>query len=812
MKAKTLPTALALLALLSAGVQTAHGQHQVVGSIRDAAGQPLPAATVLLLQATDSTLAKGQIGSADGSYSFDQIAPGDYLLRITMLGFVDYFSETFSLTNRSGKTDLGIAVMRENTAQLNEVSVVAKKPLFEQQIDRMVVNVANSITSAGATALEVLQRSPGVVVNRQANSLSMNGKDGVVVMLNGKISRMPISALVQMLDGMSSDNIERIELIHTPPANFDAEGNAGIIHIVLKKNADDGLNGSFATHVGYGLKEKAGASVNFNWHREKINFFGDYSWAYNNNPQLFTNYRSVSKGGNILETDTKSDRDPTRTHTQNARLGLDYRLNEKTIVGVLGGWMDRHWTMDAVNDVTLSENGVPTGFIEIPNHELNHWQHGFGNLNLQHRFSQKQMLNVDVDYARYLNNNPSDYTNRFFDAERNPTQEQMLRVSKNTPIDIWAAKADYTWDLGQNMKWEAGVKAALSKFDNDIRVENLVQGTWTPDSRYTADYALREEIGAAYTAFSMKLGANTDLKAGLRYEYTQSNLGTSEQPNIVDRQYGNFFPSLFVSRKINDNHQVNIAYSRRIQRPDFTQMAPFVIFFDPNTFMTGNTALQPSITDAVSTSYRYKSWQLSLQYSYENGPIAWLPKVNPETNQQLNIPENFDNAHTLSATLSLPFHPTEWWEMQNNLTAQWQRTNATLDGTAVQISQPNWNFNGSQTFRLPRKFTLELSGFYFPKSLFGIISNRPLGTLDIGLQKELPHHRGNLRFSVTDVFFTSNWSATANQPDLNLKWDGLFRFSERVFRLSYARHFGSNKVRAARQRGTGSEEERRRVN
>lgn len=812
MRTITFKTAFGLLSLFIFCFQTARGQSQIRGNISDATGQPLPAATILLLNGADSTFAKGQIGDTYGNYTFERVPSGEYRIRVSMLGFSDHLSESFLLNGPSQQKDLGTVVLQENTAQLDEVSIVAKKPLFEQQIDRMVVNVANSVTSAGATALEVLQRAPGVSVDRQSGAISMNGKNGVVVMINGKTSRMPISAMVQMLDGMSSDNIDRIELIHTPPANFDAEGNAGIIHIVLKKNADDGLNGSFSTNAGYGKKEKAGASANFNWRQRKINFFGDYSWSYNNNPQLFTNYRSVNSDDNILETDTKSDRDPTRTHTQNARLGLDYHISEKTVVGLLGGWMDRHWTMDAVNSVTLSENGAATGFIEIPNFELNHWKHGFGNLNLQHRFSPNQTLNVDVDYARYLNNNPSDYTNRFFDREHILTEIQMLRVGKKTPIDIWAGKADYSRDFGKNIKWEAGVKAALSHFDNDIRVENLEQNTWISDPDYTANYALREEILAAYTAFSVKMGEKTDVKAGLRYEYTQSNLGTPELPDIVDRQYGNLFPSLFISRKINDNNQVNLSYSRRIQRPDFTQMAPFVIFFDPNTFMTGNTALQPAITDAVNASYRFRSWQFSLQYSYENGTIAWLPKVNAETNQQLNVTENLDNTHTVAAVISFPLHPASWWEMQNNVAAQWQRTNMTYDGAPVQISQPNWNFNGSQTFRLPKNFTLELSGYYYPKSLYGIILSRPFGALNIGLQKELPNNKGNLQFSVNDVFFSANWSGTADQPDLNLKWDGRFNFSERVFRLSYSRNFGSSKVKAARQRNTGSEEERRRVN
>ncbi|MCB0577340.1 MAG: carboxypeptidase regulatory-like domain-containing protein, partial [Saprospiraceae bacterium] len=451
------------------------------GRVTDAGGQNLPAATVLLLNGADSSLVKGMISAADGSYAFENIAPGEYRVGVEMLGYADHFSPVFTLAEADRKKEMDAIALEEDAAMIDQVEVVSKRPLFEQQIDRLVVNVANSVTSAGATALQVLQRSPGVLVNRGANTIGMSGKNGVVIMINGKISRLPAQALIQLLEGMNADNIERIELIHTPPANFDAEGNAGIINIVLKKNADDGFNGGYSVYAGYGFKEKLGANLNFNYRKNAVNVYGDYSWTYDNNPQLFTNYRSFTKDGQVFETSSDSDRDPTRTHTQNARLGMDVQLSPKTVLGGLVGWMDRNWKMDARNDVRMKVDGIETGRIDVPNDEINHGQHLLGNLNLEHKFTTDQRINFDVDYAYYYFENPSNYTNRYLDANGELLEETKLRVGKETPMGILATKADYNRKFGENINLEAGLKATMTRFDNDVRVEDLVQDTWIPN-------------------------------------------------------------------------------------------------------------------------------------------------------------------------------------------------------------------------------------------------------------------------------------------------------------------------------------------
>ncbi|MBP6824936.1 MAG: TonB-dependent receptor [Saprospiraceae bacterium] len=813
MMTKTLKTAFRLCILIPFSFQIAHSQTQLSGSVADAAGKPLPAATVLLLNGTDSTLVKGQISATDGSYSFETVEPGNYRLGVSMLGFASYFSDVFALQDQTEKKDLGKVQLQENAEQLEEVSVVAKRPLFEQKIDRLVVNVATSVTSAGSNALEVLQRSPGVLVNRGGGWINMSGKNGVLVMINGKISRLPSSAIIQLLEGMNADNIERIELIHTPPANFDAEGNAGIINIVLKKNADDGLNGSYSLSAGYGMKEKAGANLNFNYRHDKINLYGDYSWNYDNNPQVFSNYRSIEQNGNILETNGVSDRDPTRTHTQNGRLGLDIQLSPKTVLGGLAGWMDRYWTMDAFNTVTLKENGAPTGFVHIPNDEINHWRHYLGNLNLEHQFTKDQKINLDLDYAYYDFNNPSNYTNRYLDAGGALLNETQLRVRKTTPMSILASKADFTRQFGEKATLEAGLKGTMTRFNNDVTVEDLVLGGWVTNPDYTADYSMEEDIGAAYSAVTLKLNDKTDMKAGLRYEFTRSNLGSAEQPDIVDRQYGNLFPSLFLSRKIDKNNTLQFSYSRRINRPNFMQLAPYFIFYDPTTIETGNPKLQPSIVDGVKTDYMWKSVQLSLQYSYEDDVIIQgQPEVDPVTNRQVNGAVNYDYAKTASATLTFPVRPFNWWEMQVSASGQWQEYKGIQNGLVSKLALTNWYGFVSQSFRLPKQYTIELSAFYFSGGPYGKTVGRPLGEVNIGFQKELGGNRGTLRFNVSDVFLTAIWTSTIDDPEQNFYYRGQYRQTERIFRLTYSNKFGSNKVKDARRRATGSEEERRRVN
>ena len=784
----------------------------IKGSVIDNDAEPISFATVMILHSADSTLVKGDVTNVEGKYSFESVSSGEYIVSISMIGFTTFYSESFRLQDEATK-NLAVITLGENAELLNEVVIVEQRPLFEQKIDRMVVNVSNSVTSAGSNALEVLERSPGVNVDRLNGSISMAGKNGVVVMINGKISRMSSDAVVQMLEGMNADNIEKMELITTPPSNFDAEGNAGFINVVLKKNANQGTNGSFSLKGGYGIHEKFGGSININFRKNKVNLYGGYSYDYNRSIQEFVNYRNVVFQGVPTETNSISERDPTLTQNHNLRIGLDFQVSPKTVIGVLTTWSQRDWTMDALNDIRINESGILTSRLNMHIDELNLWNNYLGNINIQHRFSENKTLNLDFDYANYHQDQPNSYVIEYLDGNGNLESEDQLRVGKDTPIQFLVGKADYTFSFGDNMMLETGIKGALSSFDNNIILEMLEPQGWVSDPGFTAEYTLNEDILAAYSALSLKLNEQTDLKFGMRYEHTKSNLGTKENQNIVDRIYGNFFPSMYISRAFNENIKLQASYSRRINRPAFTQLAPFIFFYDPNTYFTGNIALQPSITDAVKLDYRFKTVLFSLQYSFEDEAISrGQPFVDPATNKQINNTVNLDYSKVLSASLSFPIEVSAWWRMQNNFTGFWQEDKTRFQEEFLLNDQTSFRLNSVQTFKLPKDFSLEFAGFYNSPGIRGFVKRKATGALNIGLQKKFEKNNGRISINVNDVFQTFIWELYTDDPTIGFEYQGSYLFSERSVRVTYTQSFGNNKLTGNRKRQTGSEEEQGRVN
>jgi hypothetical protein len=790
------------------------GQTFISGKVQEGEGKPLPFANVLLLSAADSALVKGIVAGESGQYSLENVREGKYLLAASVVGYRKTFSPPFTVAGSSSRADQPPLVLEAEPHQLGEVTVVTKKPLFEQQMDRLVVNVQSSITAAGSTALEILERSPGITVNRQNNGLSMSGKDGVNVMINGKPVRVPITAVLQMLSGMQAANVEKIELITTPSAGYDAEGNAGVINIVLKKNGDYGTSGSVVLTMGYGAYEKPAAGFSFNHRGQKLSLYGEYSFLWNHFWQQFYNERQVRFNDQLTRTEGLSDRSPYQKN-HSARLGADFTLSPRTTMSGMVSGFSNQFTINETNVTSIKTDGLLHTVIKANHLETNHWQHLMGNLNLRHTFTAGQEVNLDLDYLYYHNQNPHTYFNDFLLlAGKEPTQGQMT-IGKTTPIRLWVGKADYTRTLSGNTKLETGLKATLSRLENDVAVSNLQEGEWVNDPGFSRQADMLEDIGAAYLNLNHPLNTRTKVQAGLRYEYTRTDLGTPEESDLIRRRYGYFFPSLFFSRDLWKGSSLQFSYGRRITRPTYNNLAPFVYFIDPSTFFSGNIALRPAITDALQTTWRFKdSYLLTLSYSYDSHTIIpWQVHVDPETNRQYARAENLRNSDTWSLTFSFPLRLTHWWQMQYSLLGVWQRNRTTYEGKPVELAAGYGRINFTQTFTLPAAFTLELTGFYQSRSPMGIAYMRAMGTFNAGLQKKLKGDAGTLRLTVDDLFWTMRFHMINNQPALQL--DHRFRglFSEpRVVRLTYSRNFGNKQLKGESRRNTGSEEERKRVN
>lgn len=766
---------------------------------------------IIIFQAIDSSLVKGNISDENGTYSFDNIEDGRYFITASMVGFINVSTEVFELKNQM-TLQMADIVFGEQIV-LDEVVLNVEKPLYEQKVDRMVINVQSSILSAGSTALQVLERSPGVSINRQNNNISLIGKSGVSIMINGKISYLPQASIVQLLEGMSSDNIETIELITTPPSNLDAEGNAGFINIVLKERTDFGFNGSYSLSGGAGNGAITNDNINFNYRKNKINVFGNYSFLYQTQGQIFTFSRTyMDKDSDTINLSTISDRDPIQRN-HNARIGMDYQINDKTVLGIIVSGYDNKWTMDAITNSETATSNSSSAYSEVFSKERNQWSNISSNLNIKHNFKENAFFSFDFDYLHYENENPTNYVTNYYDSDGNLIDEELTNSDKSTPINISVISGDYSNQISDNLKIEAGLKGAFANFENDVVVAYFDGQDFIEDPVLTNKSILDERILAAYSSVDYKISAKLNTKIGLRYEHTDSKLVTDKEGAVVDRSYGEIFPSAFFTYNVNDSLNMNVSYSRRITRPTFNEMAPFVIFFDPNTFFAGNPAIQPAISNSFKFGTNYKSFILSVQYTLEEGTIARFQERFDEENERLIfIADNLDEVNTLSFTFGLPFRITDWWKSQNTLIFLNTQVLNTINDNQYQQAQNSFNINSTLLFDLAENLTAEINFNYNSETLFGSLKIGSNYFINLGIQKKFGDKWGTLRFNINDILDSYQLQGSTDIPEENLNTYNTFDFSNRTFLLTYTRNFGNKKLKSARSRGTGAEEERRRVN
>ncbi|HET7115732.1 MAG TPA: outer membrane beta-barrel family protein, partial [Hanamia sp.] len=355
-------------------------------------------------------------------------------------------------------------------------------------------------------------------------------------------------------------------------------------------------------------------------------------------------------------------------------------------------------------------------------------------------------------------------------------------------------------------------KQTVSGFKNNLSFEKLDQYSWIKDETLSAKYKLNENYSAAYVSFDVHFNDKTEAKLGFRYEYTNSNLGTETIKNIVDRRYGNLFPTLFLSHSLDDNNKINLSFNTRINRPAFTDLAPFTYYVDAKTVLTGNPALQPSTTNTIKGDYIYKTYLFSISYSLEDNAITgFQPKTDSVTLKTILSPQNLENQKTVSAVISLPVKMNNWWTMQFNITCLWQQVNAIYQKEPVRLSYGNINIYGSQQFNLPKGFKAELSGFYQSKSLSGLSKAKSLGTLDIGLKKKISE-KSSLQFNASNILNSMKFRAVTDLPEQNLVSNLIVNFSQPTYKATFTHNFGKEKLKGKRERSTGAEEEKGRVN
>jgi hypothetical protein len=787
----------------------ANAQTTLKGRVLDITKQPLPYSNVLLLQKQDSSLVKGQVANSEGFFEIRNIQEGNYLLSIKMIGYQALFANVEIIKYKS-VVELNPFELEEDNVVLNEVNVTAQKPFYEQQADRMVVNVQNSPTSSGSSALDVLERSPNVQVDRINSTLALNGREGTMVMINGKISRMDANALMLFLEGMPANNIKKIELIHTPPSSYDAAGSGGLINIELVKNEDDGINGFFSANIGYGLGLRYGSTFNLNVKKNKFNFYANLSTNKNYMREDTEISSKFTVNDKVTYSYLYSDR-PASTVLDNARVGVDYQMSKKTTIGVLFSTYSSLWELDATSRTKFVNAVKDTTLSNLSSKETNHWTHWMGNFNVIHQFSEKSKLTFDFDYLSYYDNNPTDYQNNTLNDNQEIIEQTTFISRKKTPIHFEVVKLDYSKTIRDGLTLNTGVKGTYSQFTNNIEVSNFEQGTWVKDEVFTNIFKLKEEIQAAYTSLDYQVNTKIFLKAGLRYEHTKSHLNSLENADLLNLNYGRFFPTVSLSYRFKDEKQWQISYNERIFRPSFNMIAPALFFFGTNNILSGNASLRPMITRQLSTSFQYKTLNLSLSLSQDIRSIVFQPVFDETENRTIWRAENMKESKNIMFSVNYS-KEIKWWNSRYTVSFFAQEYYPIYEGKPILENTNFFTFNTSQNFKLPHNLNIELSNFTMTSRKWGV-GRVPLRTFfNFGIQKSFKESH-KLSFNWNDILdIGSFWKVSINKPELGVEYTSFYDMAGSFAKITYTYNFGSNKVKKARNRNIASEEENSRVN
>jgi hypothetical protein len=778
----------------------------ITGKVTDGKNN-LPFVNVLLLQ-TDSTFITGVTTDSIGEFKLAVPTSGQYLISASMIGYAGYFSPLITVTYQS--LHWPDIVLKELPTSLSEVVVHGQKLLFEQKTDRLIINVGSSITSSGNTVLEVLQKSPGVVVNRQTNSMNMNGKSGVRIMINEKLMQVSMDVAMQLLAGMSASTIEKIELITAPPSKYDADGNAGIIHIITKAIPDQGTQGVVGITIGKTWAENFGGHVNISHRGKNFAYQMDYSILSNHNL-----HNSLMKRQSVIDGSSRSVYDSSHrensTVQQNLTAGFEWNLNKKTTLDLLLTGFKRNWRLK--NAYSFDNNQIEDEKINSSMfvNEGNTWQSATGSIGLNSRLNSKSTLTANLDYLYYNNNNPSTYDVTALREPLDRNEISQIDLKKKTPIQFLIGKTDYQYQVSPTLLFETGIKAVRSHLANDVFVQRETAGVRVVDPLFTSSSTLHEIIAAAYVSTQWRMGTNWQVNTGTRYEYTQTNISTPIQRNLVERKYGYFFPNVSVKKILTAEKDIQLLYSKRITRPTYNDIAPYVFFWGPATFSSGNISLYPAIADALTFGFHLKQWMVSLQATHTKKEIAsYQPALDPQTNNLIYSSQNLDYLNTISITNNYSMRPFAWWEIQNSITAQYQEGRIAYQQITGHVSRYGINANMVNSIKLPSNISFEISGSYQSKIIFGISTLRAIGSLNAGIQKNMGT-KGIIKLSMDDILYTTSWQLDTKLNQNNLVSYFKYDWHNQYIRLTYTRNLGNTKLKLMKLK-SGSEEERKRIN
>lgn len=780
---------------------------KITGVVTDNQQKPIDYANIALLYVKDSSLVKMAFSNEQGKYTLEKIPAGNYLILASVMNHSKVYSPVFEVQNSTSVVNLKPIILVQENKVLTEVKISSKKPLIERKMDKTIVNVESSSILAGSNALDILEKSPGVTVSND-DVISMSGKQGVLILINGKQTYLSEADVAGMLRNMQSNEIETIELISSPSAKYDASGTAGIINIKTKKDKRAGGNGTLTLGTGYGSTSKYNAGTNLNYRKDKFNIFGNYNFSdLGADGYLLLNRNVLNEGKTTIFRQNAKSHD--RRSAQSYRSGIDYSLNKNHTIGIqINGYQNKSNSPDNTSFTNISATSASappeSGFTEV--HAVKNAKFRNIGYNLNYTGKLDTMgteLSIDADYSKYKGND--------LDKRSVDTSYQNLRgiyfVKNNTlsNVDLKTIKADYIHPFNKSTKMEAGIKSSFVKTDNNLEYLKSIndENHYEILPAYTNRFTYNENINAAYFNLSRQY-KKIGIQIGLRAEQTHT---TTELARLQKKDYDyiDFFPSAALSYKVNEKNDLGLSYSRRIDRPGYDDLNPTLREIDNKTFTKGNEFLRPQYSNSVELAHTYSFLTTSLSYTNTTDAMLQIAGQDNQTGVTYQMMKNLNSEKIYSLNIFGSKNIFKWWQLNSNLNIFHSNYKYTYDNNDYNGGQTSANYYLNNAMTIFKDLIIETS-FYYQSSLTrGIDKIKSFNFVDAGIRKSFLSNNLNIKLSISDIFNTRIIHGSTNYQNIDLNFTG--KRESRIGRLNLTYRFGNSAIKAQRQRKSATQEE-----
>lgn len=736
----------------------------VRGKVIDKNAIALNAVTISLLNAKDSFPIKSVLSDLAGNFLIENTNEGKFLISASAVGCNTAYSTLFSM--QENKIPFVKLTLLRLDKTLDNVSVVTKKAFIERKLDKTIINVEASITSAGSTAMEVLEKSPGVSVDKDGK-ISLKGKQGVIILIDGKQTYMGSQDLANYLQSMPAANLDQIELMPNPSAKYDASGNSGVINIKTKRNKQKGFNGSVKNTLAVGRYLRSFNTLNLNYKNGKFNVFSTFGVNQRKSFQeLVINRKYYGAASNLNAIFDQTATFKRSNNNNNAKLGVDFYASKKTTIGVLFTGSTSPSAQDGTNISYLKNADAVTNSILSSNStDKEKWKNTSLNLNLRHTFdSTGKELTVDVDALQYKSLHDQNFQSENYTPSWVKQSSEKLTSTLPAIINVYSAKIDYVHPFKSGLKMESGIKTSFVNTDNVADYFNIINAATVVDNEKTNRFKYKENINAAYLNFTKEF-KKWSLQTGLRLENTNYNgnqFGNPVKPDSAfNKSYTGLFPTMFAGYKLNNKNQFGFSYGRRISRPDYESLNPFIFFIDKYTYEAGNPFLKPMYANVFELSHTYNKFLTSnLNYThskdmfneyFEQSGYATIVKQN-----------NYGSIDDISLSLNAELKPTKWWTILPYAEFNYNKVNSQLYGFMLNTSGTGFSSNINNQFTFKKGWSAELSGFYRSKMKRGQFEIGSMKQISTGISKQILKKKGSLKLNVADIFNSGKQKGIVN--------------------------------------------------